>query len=109
MHLVSRLDTPCLNFSQDNQVANELDLVGGEVNRTRNVGREPKLPGDYSTVSGLYLSPYTVGFSFPQISFGKLRQGFSSGHYEDQYSQFWTRLLCSLYFPRGMASRILTM
>jgi hypothetical protein len=51
-----------LNFSQDNQVANELDLVGGEVNRTRNVGRKPKLPGDYTTVSELCSSPYRVSF-----------------------------------------------
>ena len=96
----------CLNISQDIQVANELDLVGGEVNRTRNVGREPKLPGDYSTASGFCSSPY---MALSQISFGKLRQGISIGHYEDQYLQFWTSLLCSLYFPRGMASRIVTM
>jgi hypothetical protein len=49
-----------LIFSQDNQVADELDLVGSEVNRTGNVGREPKLPGDYSTVSGFSSSPYRI-------------------------------------------------
>ena len=49
------------------------------------------------------------GFIVFQISFGKLWQGVSIGHFENQYSQFWTRLLCSLYFPRGMASHIVTM
>ena len=57
MHLVSYPNSPPpSNFSQDNQVANELDLVGGEANRTRNVGRQPKLPGDYSTALGVFVS-----------------------------------------------------
>src|SRR6266404_3447305 len=51
----------------------------------------------------LFVSLWVLLF---QISFGKLRQVVSIGHYEDQYSQFWIRLLCSLYFPKGTASRI---
>jgi hypothetical protein len=39
------------NVSQRIQVADELDLVRDEADRARNVGWEPKLPGDDTNVS----------------------------------------------------------
>lgn len=50
MHLVRRLNPPFLVFSQRTQVADELDLVRDEADRTGNVGRESKLPGDNTNV-----------------------------------------------------------
>lgn len=42
-------------FSHRTQVADELDLVRDEADRTGNVGRESKLPGDDTNVFYLFL------------------------------------------------------
>jgi hypothetical protein len=67
MHLVRRPDRPFSTFSQRTQVADELDLVRDQVDRTRNVGRESKLPGD-DTGFLLFASLKVASARYPSVS-----------------------------------------
>ena len=103
MHLVWLCSPSSSGLLQGAQVTDKLDLDRDQTYRVGDVGRKSELPGPASREIRDSALIFLDIFRWAERV---LTKSVASKINLNRYSQFWTKLLCLLFFPSEMASLI---